>query len=238
VLVGWTVAVAAAGLVFGLVAQSASKVVAGSHTIADMLERLGGTRAGAAAYIGFAFIFAAALVAFAAAGQVGAMRSEEADGFLDNLIVRPVSRSRWLIGRLMIASALTVVAGLVVGVAAWVGAATQHTGIGFGDLVAAGINVLPPALFVLGLGTAVYAVAPRRAPAVAYAVVTWSLVVELIASLVTTNRLLLGSSLLHYVTPAPAAPPNWSAAAVVAGLGVAGMAAGVVGFGRRDLAGA
>lgn len=237
-LIGWTLALATLGVVLGLVAQSASKVVTGSKTISDMLARIGGSRAGAAAYIGFAFLFAAALVAFAAAGQVSAFRTEEADGYLDNLVVRPVARTRWLAGRLAVAVGLVTVASLVVGVAAWAGAATQHTGIGFGELVGAGINTLPPALFVLGLGTVVYAVAPRRAPVVGYVIVTWSFVVELVASIVTSNRVLLGSSLLHYVTPAPAAPPDWRAAAVVAALGFVGMVAGLVGFGRRDLASA
>lgn len=236
VLIGWTVALAATGVVFGLVAQSASKVVTGSKTITDMLARIGGNRVGAAAYIGFAFLFAAALVAFAAAGQISALRTEEADGYLDNLLVRPVARTRWLVGRLVVAVVLVVVASVVVGVAAWAGAATQHTGIGFGELLAAGINVLPPALFVLGVGTVAFALAPRRAPALGYVIVTWSFVVELVASLVTSNRVLLGSSLLHYVAPAPAAPPDWRAAGVVAAIGVIGMVLGVIGFDRRDLA--
>jgi ABC-2 type transport system permease protein len=234
-LTGWTLALAALGVVFGLVAQSAAKVVTGSKTITDMLSRIGGSRIGAAAYIGFAFLFAAALVAFAAAGQLGALRTEEADGYLDNLLVRPVARTRWLAGRLLVAVALVTLASVVVGIAAWAGAATQHTGIAFSELLAAGINVLPPALFVLGLGTVAYAIAPRRAPAVGYVIVTWSFLVELVASLVTSNRILLGSSLLHYVTPAPAAPPDWRAAGVVAALGVAGMVLGVIGFDRRDL---
>ena len=39
------------------------------------------------------------LVALIAAGQVTAARAEEAEGRLDNLLVRPVSRSSWLTGR-------------------------------------------------------------------------------------------------------------------------------------------
>jgi ABC-2 type transport system permease protein len=235
VAIAWTLALFASGAVFGLVAQSASKVVSGSKTITEMLARLGGTQAGAKAYIGFAFIFAASLVAFAAAAQVGALRTEEADGYVDNLLVRPVSRRRWFAGRLGVALGLVSVASVMAGVGAWLGAASQHSGIGFAELLAAGVNVLPPAVFVLGFGAVLFALRPRWAPPVAYAVVTWSFVVELVASLVTSNRVLLRSSLLHYVTPAPATAPNWQDAAVVAGLGVLGMVIGVLGFERRDL---
>ena len=39
-------------------------------------------------------------MATAAAGQVAATREEEAASRLDNLLVRPVGRGRWLAGRL------------------------------------------------------------------------------------------------------------------------------------------
>src|SRR5439155_9151556 len=72
VAVAWVAAVAACGLVFGLVAQSAANAVSGSATIERLLGRLGGRHAGAASYLGLTFLVAASLVAFAAAG-----RSEE-----------------------------------------------------------------------------------------------------------------------------------------------------------------
>jgi putative exporter of polyketide antibiotics len=35
------------------------------------------------------------------ASSLGAVREEEADGYVDNIVVRPVSRLRWLSGRLL-----------------------------------------------------------------------------------------------------------------------------------------
>lgn len=234
---GWIGALTALGLVLGLVSESAAAAVSGSNTIERALGRVGGTKSGAAAYIGLAFIFAAALVTFVAAAQIAAARNEEASGRLDGVLVRPVSRARWLAGRLAAASGLIAVAGVAAGVAAWAGAATQHTGLSVGQLVEAGINVVPPALFVLGLGALVYGVLGRPAPVIAYAVVTWSFLVQLIAILITTNRFLLDSSVLHHVAPAPATAPNWGSALGLAGLGVALMATGIAAFTRRDLTG-
>jgi putative exporter of polyketide antibiotics len=68
-----------------------------------------------------------------------------------------------------------------------------------------------------------------------YAVVAWSFLIEMIAAVVSTNRLLLDTSLLHHIAPAPAASPDWVAAASMVGLGLVAAVAGMVAFTRRDL---
>jgi hypothetical protein len=65
-------------------------------------------------------------------------------------------RRTWLASRLAFA-ALVVVASLAAGVAAWVGAATQHSPVGLLGMGQAGVNIAAPALFLLGPG----ALAPR-----------------------------------------------------------------------------
>src|SRR5581483_11765249 len=107
------------------------------------------------------FLLVAALIGFAAAGQVGAARSEEADGHLDHLLARPLSRARWLAGRLGLAAVLLVVAGFVAGLFTWLGAASQHAGVGLGSTLAAGANAAAPAVFFVGLGALLLGVRPR-----------------------------------------------------------------------------
>jgi ABC-2 type transport system permease protein len=53
-----------------------------------------------------------------------------------------------------------------------------------GTTVGAGLNVVPTALLVLGIGAVVLALAPRAATAAVYAVVIWSLVIYLFGSIV------------------------------------------------------
>jgi polyether ionophore transport system permease protein len=238
VAVGWTAGMAVLGLVLGLVAQSASSAISGSATIEKAVARLGGHRGGAATYLGITFLIAAALVAFAAAGQVAATRNEESAGYVDHLLVRPLARWRWMASRLAVAASLVVVASVIGALAAWVGATTQHSHLGLGSLTQAGINIAPPALFVLGAGFLLYGLVPRLAPAATYAFVAWSLLIEMLGSVVKSNRLLLDSSVLSHITPAPAANPDWTAAAWLTGLGLAAAVVGIVAFDRRDLAGA
>jgi ABC-2 type transport system permease protein len=237
VAIGWAAGLALGGFVIGLVSKAAASAISGSSTVQQAINRLGGHGGGIKAYLGIAFGIGAALIGFAAAGQVNATRAEESSQHLDLLLVRPVSRSRWLVGRIAVAVGLVVVAGLLCGVGAWLGLLTQGGGVGLGSFLVAGLNLAPPALVVLGVGILAYGVRPRVASLVAYAVVGWSFLVQLIATLATNNRLLLDSSVLTHLAPVPAAAANWTAMGGLVLVGGLAAGAGVIGFGRRDLAG-
>ncbi len=200
-----------------------------------MINRLGAHGAGAGAYLGFAFLIVAALISLIAAGQVVATRNEEAEGRLDNLLVRAVTRWSWLGGRLGVPAAFLVACGLIAGVFAWLGAASQDAGLGIRSLMEAGLNLVPAALFVLGLGALTQGVWPRATATVAYGVVAWSFLVELVGAVVNANHWLLDTSLFHQMAPAPAVSPDWTSAGVMAGLGLLLALVGGLGFGQRDL---
>jgi ABC-2 type transport system permease protein len=238
VAIGWFAGLAVLGFVIGLVAQSAAAAISGSASVTSAVERLGGHRGGAAAYLGIALLSAAALVAFVAAGQIGATWGEESAGRTDNLFVQPLSRRGWLAGRLAVAAGLVTAGSVITGIATWVGAASQDSGVGLGQLLAAGVNTAPAALFVLGAGALAYGLRPRIAPTFTFALVAWSLLVEFAASVVHANHWLIDTSVLAHMTPAPAADPNWSAGAALVCLGLLAAGAGVALFDRRDLAGA
>ena len=237
-ILAWVAAMGACGLVFGLVTQAAGSAMQGSPGLERVIARLGGRSAGAALYLGFVFLIAAGLVAIAVAGQISAIRNEEASGHLDNLLVRTVERRRWLGVRLAVGLGLILVASVCAGVAAWVGAATQHTGLALGDLVEAGLNVAPPAVFVLGVGALAFGLWPRASIGVAYGLVVWSFLVEALAAVFDANHWLRDTSPLLHITPAPAAAPDWTAAAWLVGLGLVAAAIGIEAFRRRDLTGA
>jgi ABC-2 type transport system permease protein len=237
-VIAWLGALAATGLVFGLVAQAAGGTLRSAPGLERVIERLGGSSAGAASYLGFVFVVAAGLVAIAVAGQIAAMRNEEATGRLDNLLVRPVARGRWLAVRLGVGVGLVVGASVLAGLMAWLGATSQHSGLALGDLIEAGLNVAPPALFVLGLSGLVFGVWPRGAIGFAYGLVVWSFLVEIFSAVVDSNHWFRDTSPLLHITPAPAAAPDWISAAWLAGLGLVAAVAGIEAFRRRDLVGA
>lgn len=234
-LIAWGVAIGAYSLLLGLIAKAAGSAISTSSSLTKVLSRLGAT--GANAYLGVAFLIIAVAVAFVAAGQITAARTEEAEGRLEHLLVRPVSRSSWLAGRVAVAAAALLAGGLIAGVFSWFGAASQHTGVSFTSLLGAGLNVVPPAMCVLGVGTFVTGVRPRAASTATYGVLAWSLLVELVGGIVGVNHWVLDTSVFHQMAASPAVSPNWTVGATLLAVGAGAAVAGGVAFGRRDLQG-
>jgi ABC-2 type transport system permease protein len=236
---GWWTAIALSALLFGLIARSAGSTISGSSA-ADVLAKLGATGTGTDAVLGVCFLALAVLIAFAAAGQVTAARSEEASGRLDHLLVSPVSRSRWLSGRLLVAALVLLAGGALAGVFGWLGATSQHSGTGLGTLLNAGLNLVPPAITIGGIGVLAFGAWPRRASVVVYVVLGWSLLADIVGGFGGSgpvSRWLLDTSVFHQMASAPAVAPNWSANGVMLAVGAACALLGGLAFNRRDLVG-
>ena len=238
VALAWIGGLAVVGAVFGITARSAAQGNVAVDEIERTVGRLGAQPASAtAAWIGYEFLYLAALLTFAAAGQIAAMRNEEADGHLDHLLARPLDRRSWLAGRLGFAAAFVIAAALATGLAAWAGVAGAG-GLGPGPMLEAGLNLVAPALLVLGLGTLLLGIAPRLAMPLLYALVLWSFLIEVVGTSITSSQWLLDTALFTHVGPVPAASLDWEAMGILTGLGLIAALAGLAAFRRRDLAGA
>ena len=236
-ILGWLGGVCAFGLLLGGSAKEAAQSLESSPRVEEALRRLDGGGAEVKAYLGLSFLIITLLVALVAAGQITAARREEATGRVDHLLVRPLSRSRWMLSRLSVAAAAVVVAGMLGGIFAWLGVASQHVTVSFSNLLGAGLNTVPAGLFVLGVGALAWAITPRLASAAVYGILAWSFLVELLGGIVNSNHWLLDSSILHQLTPAPAVAPDWSSNAVMIAIGVACAILAAFAFSHRDLAG-
>ncbi|MGP7999702.1 MAG: ABC transporter permease subunit [Streptosporangiaceae bacterium] len=234
VALGWLFAVAVFAVLIGTTAESSAKDATGSQGISQAIGRLGGHGSIVADDLGLTFLILALLIALISAGQITAMRTEEAGGYLENLLVRPVSRTSWFAGRLGLSSLLVLTAGLLAGIGAWAGAASQHSGVRFGSLVTAGLNVVPPGLFLLGLGALVLGAWPRRTSTVVYGYLAWSFLIEFAGGVVHTSHWLLDTSVFFHMVPAPATSPDWPSMAVITGLGILGAVLGGILLCRRD----
>lgn len=231
---GWIAGLGGGGLVLGLSTKTMQDVWANQS--GGVFARLGGA-SGGATYLGLVFLIVALLAGVAAAGQVAATREEEAEGYLDHLLARPVARLPWLAGRFVVAAAVLVGAGALTGLLTWVGAASTGADLRLGTVLAAGVNVIPAGIFVLGIGTLLHGLAPRFAAVGAYALVAWSFLVEIIGAALGASRWLLDTSLLHHLARAPAAPVRWDSAATLIAIGLVAAAIGATAFARRDLKG-
>ena len=234
--IGWWIAIAVTSLLYGFIAKSAGATISGSST-QEFLSKLGASGSGTNAVLGVCFLVLAILIAFIAAGQLTAARSEESEGRLDHLIVRPVSRIRWLGARVAVAVAMILVGGVAAGAFAWLGAASQDAAVSFPKLLEAGVNLVPPSVAILGLGVLTFGVLPRAASIVVYSVLGWSVLVVVVGGIGATSHWILDTSVFHQMSSAPAVAPHWRANATMVAIGVAGAVLGGLAFSRRDLQG-
>jgi ABC-2 type transport system permease protein len=234
-LVSWAAAIIAYGLLLGSIAKSGGKIMTSSPSMQLVFERLGVT--GAEAYLGFALLVMAMALCFVAAGQISATRAEESSGRLEYLLVRPLSRTSWLGCRVALATGILVAGGLLAGLSTWAGAAANHAGVRFSPMIGASINVVPPALLLLGVGVAVYGALPRVAVSVTYAVLVWSLLVEITSGVVNVNHWMIDTSMFHQMAAAPSVPVDWTTNAVMVAIGALSALLGLGAFARRDLKG-
>ncbi len=242
VTASWLTAALVVGALYGSWASSAGQAFASS----SMMRRFTGNlthvtqrqlqQAGARTYAGIIFLILMTLIMAYAAAAVGRMREDEADGYLDNLLVRSVSRARWLSARAFVIFAAVVAAGLLGGAGFWAGAATQHAGLTFGELLQAGLNSAVPAALLLGIGLLVLGFAPRLTSAVCWGLLAWSFLLEMLGSAIHVNRWVMDTSLLHHPALAPAVSPDWRIAGTYLAIGCAAALLGGWRFTRRDLA--
>lgn len=234
VLVAWCVGAGATGLAFGFIAKIATGSI--PESMSSTLDKFGAQGSFVEQYFGVAFLLAATVVALLAAGQLGAASEEETTGRLVHLLAGPVRRVAWFGGRIGLAAAGIVVAGLLAGVGAWAGAASQGVDLGFATLAGAGLNVVPTALVALGIGAVVLALAPRAAAVTVYAVVIGSLLIDLVSSMVDGFAWLGRLSLFHTMALAPADSPDPVTLAVTTAVAVGLGVLATVLFVRRDVA--
>jgi ABC-2 type transport system permease protein len=235
-VIGWWVAIDLSAFLYGVIAKSTGATVSGS--VKEVFSKLGATGTGTDAVLGVYFLIEAILIGFVAAGQVTAARAEELGGMLDHFVVRPVSRAAWLGGRLLVALVVLVLSGVAAGVFAWFGAASQHAGLSFTGLVGAGVNLVPPAIVILGIGMLAFGIRPRAASIVVYAALGWSLLIVIVGGFGTISHWVLDTSVFHHMASAPGVPPNWEANGIMTAVGVAAALVGGLAFRRRDLQGA
>jgi ABC-2 type transport system permease protein len=235
-LFAWLVGVAVFAVILGGIADS---VAAGlSASLREQFEKFGTAANTATSFLGLEFLFVVFALSLFVCFQLGAVREDEAEQRLETLLVLPLSRGRWLSGRLALVAGAVAVLALAAGVLSWAGAVSQGADVSFARMLEASANCLPAALLFLALGALALALAPRAGVAIAYILVGASFLWEAIGGVVGVPGWLLGISPFHHVAPVPAESLQAPAAAIMLALAAVAAAAALRVFERRDLAGA
>jgi polyether ionophore transport system permease protein len=230
----WLAGIAAYALVMGVVSDSIASAL--STNLQEQLEKLGASSADTPlGFLGFAFLFFVLAISLFGPFQLGALREEESEQRLETLLAHPVSRTRWLAGRLAIAAGASTVLALAAGAFAWLGARFAGADVPFPRLLEAGLNCLPVAFLFLGLGALAYALVPRAGVALAYALVALSFVWETVGGLFSLPEWMFELSPFHQVALVPAESFAFGPAVVMILVALAAAVASTAIFRRRDL---
>lgn len=236
-LIAWTGGVAGIALVFGIVSASISSAGISSAIRREMAKLGAGSIVTPTGYLAFVFIFFILAISLFACTQIGAARQEESGEQLETLLALPVSRLRWLGGRLALAAGAAAMLALVAGLLSWAGAASAGVKISLAHALEASANCLPTALLFLGIGALAYAIAPRASAGIAYALVTVAFLWYLAGALLSVPHWLVALTPFARIGLVPTQPFRSGAALVMLAIAAAAALAALWLFRRRDLVG-
>ena len=167
-VVAWAVALAATALIFGRIAKPAGATISGSSSIGTVLSKLGAHGVGARAYLGVAFLIMAIMLGFIAANQVTAARGGGLWA-LEHLLCCLCRDGHGSEGGH--SRRLRCLWWAAWGSASLRGSVPPVATPGFRATLNAGLNTVPPAIFVLGTGILVSGTWPRATSVAVYAVI-------------------------------------------------------------------
>ncbi|MGW5360341.1 ABC transporter permease [Actinopolymorpha pittospori] len=235
-LLGWSIGLAALGLVFGSIAYGVRDILTDNPQLEEMFARLGGSSGLVDATLAGTMGFVGVAAAGYAVQATLRLRSEETAMRAEPVLGTAVSRYRWAASHLVFAllgpTVALAVAGLMAGLA--------H-GLNAGDVggqlprVFAGAMVQLPAVWILaGIALALFGLVPRIAAASWGALALFFLLGQ-VGALLDLPQGVLDVSPFSHLPQVPggdvsAAPMLWLTA-----IAVVLVAAGVAGFRRRDV---
>jgi ABC-2 type transport system permease protein len=240
-IAGWLAAIVVAALLYGSVAKSTGQAFASSSMLRKFTGHLTHLAmrqlqlTGARVFAGIIFLILMTLIMAYVASAMGRAREDEAEGYLGNLVVRSVSRQRWLSGRAGLILAVAVIAGLLGGTGFWAAAASQHAGLTFHELLLAGLNSAAPAALLTGIGVLTLGFVPRLTSIVCWGLLAWAFLLDMLGSAIKISHWVMDTSLLYHLPLAPAVSPNWRIAGTYLVIGCAAAVLGGWRFTQRDL---
>ncbi len=233
-LIGWAVGLGALSFFYGLVADQAEQIIEDNPDMADFFAQLG-VASVTDAFLSTAMLIMALFGTGFTVSSVLRLRSEELAGRVDPVLAAPIGRRRFATSHLAVALLGTVVVAFAIGAAMGVGTAIVLGDAGrVGELLAAGLVMVPAMWLLAGATLLLYGVRPRWALA-AWALVAWVFVAAMFGSLLDLPQWLLNLSPFQHVPALPAAPMAWLPVVVLTAVAAALIAAGLAALDRRDI---
>lgn len=233
----WLIGVGVVTAVFGLLTIDLVKLVTENAGFSQLIARMLGIDLDSAdSFLGLIFVMLAMVLAMLAGTQVGSMREDESTGRLDNLLVLPLSRARWLTTRVGVAALTILGVALFGALTGFAGAIWRGAEVTVGGALVAVANGLPVVALFGSISLVTLAIHPRATTTVGLGLPPLLYFFYMIGSIAKWPGWLLGISPFDHLAPAPALPVNSTATVVMLAISFALGASAIWRFTRRDLA--
>jgi ABC-2 type transport system permease protein len=228
-VLGWSIGFFLAGVVYGGMTEGAADLVGDNDNARRIIERMGGqsglTDAFLASMIGMLGLVAALWIV----ASVLRLHGEETSGRAEPVLANAVGRLRWATGHLVIAFGGAALIMLLAGLGFAVGYGRQT-----GPVLAACLVQLPAVWVVGGVAVLLHGVLPRAALA-AWGVAGAVLLIGWVGPALDVPRAVLDVSPFGHLPKLPGGSMEWGPVAVLTGVAVLLVAAGLTGLRRRDM---
>ncbi|WP_433178038.1 ABC transporter permease [Actinoallomurus sp. CA-150999] len=232
----WLAAFVVYGAAIGGILKGVGDLVKDSSSAKDFLAKMGGQRGLEDSYVGTVMGVLGLIAAVYAVQVVLRLRTEETAQRLEPLLATRVRRVRWSIGHLLFAAAGPAVLLGLAGVAAGLvhGLRVHDLGTQVPRLLGAAMVQLPAAWVTAAIALLLFGVVPRFVAA-AWGVLGVFLLLGQMGPVLKLSQAVMDVSPFTHVPKLPGSGLTVTPLAVLTAVAVAGAAAGLVGFRRRDI---
>ena len=236
-LLGWTSGFVVMGVIFGGITESVSEMLNDSPQLKNLFEQLGGAAGLADAYLS-AMMGLLGLVASGYAIQAALrLRAEEEDLRAEPVLAASVSRLRWSSSHLLFAivgpAAALATAGLVAGLI--YGLSISDVGEELPRVLGAALVQLPAVWVLAGITLALYGLLPRFAASASWGALGVFLLLGQFGELLALEQWMLDLSPFTHIPNLPGGEVSAQPLIWLVIVAVVLVAAGLIGFRRRDL---
>ncbi|MGC0268078.1 ABC transporter permease [Glutamicibacter soli] len=229
-LVGWFIGAAVSGLFFGSVAQAMSSLLDPQNPFARNFVGTGHSMLDGV--LGIFVLFNALLAGAFAIQCLGAARSEEEGGRLEQQLAGSLSRGTWLGAHLLIA---VLGSGFMLVLGGYLTGAASQGSADPGQLAGAALAFWPAVLSMLGLQLLTFGYLPRSTTAITWAVYGISVMAAMFGGLFSLSEDVIRATPFGAIPRVPAEDFSWTPPAVLLLISLALGAAGMARFNRRDV---
>ena len=232
VIASWAAGLVLTGVSYGSLGEDVEDLLGDNEAFADIIAQAGGELTDS--FFATSTLMIALIAGGFAVSSALRLRSEESSGRAEVLLVTGVGRARWAASHLVVALAGSAVLMVASGLGMGLTYAAIADDLGeAGPILGAALAFVPALWVLVGVAFALFGLAPRWTAA-AWAALVGAFVVGLLGELIDLPSAVMNLSPFQHVPAMPAEGfdpvPALVLPAVAAGL----VAAGFVGFQRRD----